>query len=147
MTEHDEKWNMQFEQLVKFDRTNGGPCCMAPRHHEQDKLPGQWVQHAADISWQKNKIRLDQKRVLDDIKFAWKDDSTHTIDQKDKLWHQQHEKLVEFEQKSGHCVVPLEHEQDASLLAGQWVVHQRTFHDNNELRQDQKRALEDLRFA
>jgi hypothetical protein len=34
MTEHDEKWNMQFEQLVEFKRNCGH--CMVPCKHEQD---------------------------------------------------------------------------------------------------------------
>jgi hypothetical protein len=61
----------------------------------------------------------------------------------------QHEKIVEFKRKMGHCVVPFECAQHASL--GIWVSSQRKHHNNNnnnnELRLDRKEPLEEIGFT
>jgi hypothetical protein len=56
-----------------------------------------------------------------------------TLRLNNKLWHQLHEKLVEFKRKNGHCVVPSIYKQDKSL--GNWVSMQRSHHKNNAIRQ------------
>jgi hypothetical protein len=44
--------------------------------------------------------------ALDKVGFAWKDDGTkRSVKPNDKLWHRQRQKLVEFKQKNGHCMV------------------------------------------
>jgi hypothetical protein len=43
---------------------------MVPQKYEQDKSLGRWV--STQRKYQKtNKIRLDRKRILDEIGFAW----------------------------------------------------------------------------
>jgi hypothetical protein len=49
----------------------------------------------------------------------------------DDRWNAQREKLVEFEQNEGHCMVPKCHKQDNPL--GWWVSVQWTCHDNDKL--------------
>ncbi len=88
-------------------------------------------------------MRQDRKRLLDEIGFVWKVEAPHSTN--DKVWHQQYEKLVEFERKSGHCRVPYEHEQDKSL--GTWVSKQWTFHKKNKMRPDRKDLLDKIGFA
>ena len=53
---------------------------------------------------------------------------------KNKKWHQQHEKLVEFQRNNGHCVAPLRCKEEKAL--GQWDDAQRTFHEKHKLGQD-----------
>jgi hypothetical protein len=146
MTERGKKrnmqWNMQYEQLVEFKRKNGH--CMVPKSYEQDKSLGNWVDRQRSIH-KSNKIQLDRKRILDQIGFAWKADAAHQFKPDDKLWHQQYEKLVEFKRKKGHCRVPRSYEQDKSL--GIWVGHQRSHHNNNEMRLDRQELLDELGFA
>jgi hypothetical protein len=139
MTERDKKWSRQYDQLVEFKQKKGH--CDVPRRHEQDKILGQWVttQRTNHIN---NKLRLDRKRLLDEIGFTWTCESAQTTN--DKLWHQQCEKLVEFKRKKGHCIVP-RYEQDRSL--GGWVNNQRTFYRNNKLQQDRKRLLDEIGFV
>jgi hypothetical protein len=121
MTEYyDKKWNMNYEKLVKFKRTNGH--CMVPRRYEQDKSLGEWVSKQRKVH-NNNTIRLDRKRILDQIGFAWKADAAHQFKPDDKLWLQQHEKLVEYKRINGNCKVPRRYEQDKSL--GEWVTKQR----------------------
>jgi hypothetical protein len=136
---HDKQWNIQFEQLVEFKRTNGH--CMVPRHYELDKSLGFWV-HTQQNLHSKNNLRRDRKELLDEIGFVWRVDSGADAD---KRWHQQYEKLVEFRRKSGHCIVPRRYEQDKSL--GIWVSTQRKFHIKSNLRLDRKDRLDKIGFA
>jgi hypothetical protein len=138
MPEYGKQWNMQFEKLVEFKRTNGD--CMVPQNYEQDKSLGNWVSMQRKHH-NTNKLRQDRKRILDEIGFAWKDDGASN----DKLWHQQYEKLVEFKRKNGHCRVPTRYKDDKSL--GTWVETQRKCHKNNKLRLDRKIILDEVGFA
>jgi hypothetical protein len=117
---------------------------MVTQKYEQDKSLGEWV-HGQRKNHTKNKLRLDRKRILDAIGFAWEYDGAHTLNQNDKLWQKQYVHLVKFKQKKGHCVVPYKYEQDKSL--GMWVSHQRSFHNNNKLRLDRKELLDQIGFA
>jgi uncharacterized protein YbgA (DUF1722 family) len=142
MTTYDKKWNRQYEELVDFKRKNGH--CMVPFKYEQDKSLGNWVGKQRNILVN-NKMRSDRKELLDEIGFDWKADADHNLIQNDKLWHQQHEKLVEFKRKTGHCMVPRSHKENKSL--GKWVNKQRNNHNNNKMRLDRKRILNEIGFA
>jgi hypothetical protein len=142
MTKHDKKWNMKYEQLVDFKRRKGH--CLVPYNYEQDKPLGQWVRNQRSFH-KNNKIRLDRRTFLDKIGFAWKYDGTQTMNQHDKLWHQQYAKIVEFKRKNGHCLVKICYEQDKSLA--HLVSTQRTSHINGKLRLDRKRLLDEIGFA
>jgi hypothetical protein len=131
----DKKQNKQHEKLLKLKQEKGH--CMVPFKHKQDKSLGIWVSTQQTFR-ETNQIWLDWKTFLDEIGFAWKADG-------DKLWHQQHEKIVEFKRKTGHCLVPRTYEQDKFL--GQWVGHQRNHHVNDKTRPDQKELLERMGFA
>jgi hypothetical protein len=50
----------------------------------------------------------------------------------DKLWNKQYQKLVEFQGKNGHCIVPRGYKEDKSL--GKWADTQRGLHANNTIR-------------
>jgi hypothetical protein len=82
-----------------------------------------WSIHANDLMLQ------DRKRALDEIRLAWKSEGAHNNEPDDKLWHQEREKLGDFQRKNGHCMVPRRCEQDKSL--GKWVSNQRGIHDKN----------------
>jgi hypothetical protein len=141
MTQRDKKWNLQYEKLEEFKRSNGH--CLVPQSYEHDKsLLGMWV-HRQRSFHNSKKLRPDRKRILDEIGFVWKADKNFKPD--DKLWHQQYEKLVEFKRKSGHCMVPFKYEQDKPL--GRWVKTQRTFHENNKMRPDREKLLDEIGFV
>jgi hypothetical protein len=63
----------------------------------------------------------------------------------DKQWNMRYEKLVDFKQKNGHCLVPRLYMQDKPL--GEWVSKQRTVHNNNKMRLDRKGILDEVGFA
>jgi hypothetical protein len=131
---------MQYERLVEFKRNKGH--CQVPRRYELDKSLGLWV-NAQRVYHKYNKLRQDRKRILDAIGFAWKYDGGHHYD--DKLWQKQCEKLVEFKRNKGHCMVTQRYEVDKSL--GPWVNKQRSYYNNNKLRFDRKRLLDEIGFA
>jgi hypothetical protein len=141
MTEHDKRWNMQYEKLVEFRTKNGH--CMVPQSYEQDKSFGKWVSAQRTINYN-NTIRLDRKGLLDEIGFAWKAGG-RGLKPNDKLWHQQYEKLLKFKQKNGNCMVPQSYEVDKSL--GIWVAWQRKLHNNNKMRLHRKIILDKIGFA
>jgi hypothetical protein len=139
MRDLEQQWNMQYEQLVEFKHNNGH--CMVPQKYKQDKSLGEWVTTQRS-NHKNNKIRLDRKKLLDEIDFDWKVKGRNI---NDKLWHQQYEKLVEFKRKKGHCLVPRKYEQDRSLA--EWVSTQRTFHTTNKIRLDRKELLDEIEFV
>jgi hypothetical protein len=140
MTERDEKWNMKREKLVEFERMNGH--CRVPRIKcEQDASPKHWVDNQR-TGHGNDKNRLDRKRILDKIGFVWKHDGAHN----GEIWHEEHEKLDEFEQKNGHRVASLSrsHEQDKSPQ--RWIKNQRARRSQNKMPPDQKKLLGELEF-
>jgi hypothetical protein len=141
MTHLEQKWNMRYEQLVEFKRKNDH--CVVPRSYEQDKSLGEWVTTQRS-NHTNNKILPDRKRILDEIGFVWT--VARATNTNDKLWHQQHEKLIEFKRKKGHCLVP-RRKCDQEKTLGMWVGTQRNFHKNNKLRLDRKILLDELGFV
>jgi nitrate reductase assembly molybdenum cofactor insertion protein NarJ len=136
---YDKLWHQQYEKLLEFKRKTGH--CMVPGKYKEDMSLGIWV-NKQRCNNTNNKIRLDRKRLLDEIGFAWKADANFKPD--DKSWHQQYEKLLEFKRKTGHYMVPQKYEQDKSL--GQWVHTQRKCYTKNKMRQDRKELLDQLNF-
>jgi uncharacterized protein YbgA (DUF1722 family) len=126
-------WQQQYEKLVEFQRKNGH--CIVPQKYEDDKFLGKWVAKQRQL-YSKNTIRLDRKKLLDKIGFAWNVNQT---------WHQQYQKLVAFKQKNGHCLVPKRYQKDASF--GEWVITQRQFHKNNKLLRYRKNLLDEIGFV
>jgi hypothetical protein len=90
---------MHDEHLVEFKRKNDH--CMVPRSYDQDRSLGQWVRTQRNNN-KNNKIRLDRKKLLDELDFVWKFQGPRNIT--DKVWHQQCSKLVEFKRKKDHCL-------------------------------------------
>jgi hypothetical protein len=60
-------------------------------------------------------------------------------------WCQQYAKLVEFQRKTGHCIVPFRYKQDKSL--GRWVGQQRSLYSPNKLQPGRKNLLDKLDFV
>jgi hypothetical protein len=112
-----------------------------PKGYEQDKALNMWVENQRARHSQ-NKMPPGQKKLLDEIGFAWKDDGRHH--NSNKRWHQQYEKMIEFKRTKGHCIVPQRYEQDKSL--GRWVKYQRERHAKNIILPAGKELLDELDF-
>ena len=148
----DKQWNLHFERMIDFKRENGH--CIVPHMYEQDKALGLWVSRQRVSHIKKNNMRQDRKKLLDELGFVWKGSNAFVqadmiaarIPGEDKKWHVQYEKLVEFERKYGHCIVPKEYKENKSL-GNWWVNKQRRLHTNNKLRLDRKELLDELGFV
>jgi hemerythrin superfamily protein len=132
----DDGWHKQYEKISEFKRKHGH--CVVPYNYERDMSLGKWVARQRNHH-KNNKLRIDRKRILDKIGFAWNDDELES------KWNQQYEKIIEFKRNKGHCMVPYAYEQDKPL--GQWVTTQRVYHKNNKLRLDRKELLDQIGFA
>jgi hypothetical protein len=118
---------------------------MVPKSYEQNKsLLGRWVGKQRS-DHKNNELTIDRKRILDELVFASKADRAHNFNPYDKLWHQQCEKLLQYKQKNGHCMVPRSYEQDKPLA--NWVYTQRKYHGNHKLGIDRKRILNEIGFT
>jgi hypothetical protein len=145
----DKQWNMKYEKLVEFKRTNGH--CMVPFKYTLDMSLGKWVNKQRHVHT--NHVMLsDRKDLLDEIGFIWRyrvEYKSAIVSITDELrhtkWYNQYEKLVEFERTNGHCIVPRRYEQDMAL--GQWVINQRSSHTNDKIRHDRKELLDEIGFA
>jgi hypothetical protein len=129
----DKQWNTQYEKLVALKRKNGH--CLVPAKYEEDMSLGVWV-GTQRVAHTKKKLRLDRKGLLDEIGFVWR---------VDKQWNKQYEKLVEFKQKNGNCMVPRVYKEEASF--GYWVANQRAAHANKKMRLDRKGLLDEIGFV
>jgi hypothetical protein len=138
----DKLWHQQYENVVEFKRIYGH--CMVPKTYEKDKSLGQWVNRQRTYHTN-NKLRRDREELLDEIGFAWKADTSHSIKPGGKLWHQHYGKLLEHKRINGHCKVPSKYKDDKSLA--QWVIYQRARHANNKMPPDQEELLDALDFV
>jgi uncharacterized protein YbgA (DUF1722 family) len=130
-------WQQQYEKLVEFKRKNGN--CLVPRRYEEDDALGKWVSNQRHCH-SKNTIQRYRKDLLDKIEFVWR-----VANSAPSSWNQQYEKLVEFKQKNGHCLVPNKYQEDASF--GSWVSWQRGRHANNKILPDRKKLLDEIGFV
>jgi hypothetical protein len=136
-------WHQQYEKLLEYKRKKGN--CLVPHRYKQDKSLGIWVRTQRK-NHNDDKMRQDRKDLLDEIGFAWKPDGGPNFKPDDKLWHQHFDKIVEFKQMNGHCLVPqTKYKDDKSL--GLWVMTQRARHANKKMLPDRKELLDALGFA
>ena len=99
-----------------------------------------------------NKLRKDRKDILNKIGFVWstirgKNKNPKTYVKHDELWDQMYEKLTEYKEENGHCLVPYNYK-DSSF--GMWVSTQRrNYHkkDWSKLNERRKNLLEEIGFG
>jgi hypothetical protein len=108
--------------VAEFEQNCGH--CVVPRGHEEEKALGRWINMQQKITSTTKCKQTKRNFWLDMIGFASKDD---------KLWRQQHEKVVKFEHNCcGHRMVPgRKNEEDKST--GRWVSKQRQHHINDKM--------------
>lgn len=135
----DYEWHLQYEKLVDFKRKNNH--CMVPTRYMQDKSLGQWVAKQRNLST-KDAMPQDRKDLLDELRFVWK---VEKADDWGSKWNKQYERLVDFKQKNGNCLVPFMYKHDVPLST--WVSTQRQSHAKNKLRPDRKELLDALEFV
>jgi hypothetical protein len=135
-TKCEKKWVQQYEKLVVFKQTHGH--CIVPETYPNDTLLAMWASNQR-ACYASSTIRQDRKDLLDKLGF---DTIKLTMDMK---WNGQFERLLEFKQTHGHCIVPSRYEKDVRL--GTWVKNQRRHYIENTIQQDRKELLDKHGFT
>ncbi|KAL3942107.1 MAG: hypothetical protein SGBAC_003644 [Bacillariaceae sp.] len=108
------QWEARFDALVEFKSREGH--CDAPQFHQENgECLGSWL----------NKQRRDHRvgrlpamraKRLEELGVAWNAFG--------KRWEQMFDLLVQFKEREGHCIVPVNHRENEKNL-GAWVSTQR----------------------
>ncbi len=97
---------------------------------------------------EKRKGKLSEERIkaLDSIDFIWDASNRNSTSKPDDdRWLTMLEKLENFKNENGHCLVPQMYEKDKSL--GRWVNDQRSNNTNGRLSIYRKEILNELGFV
>jgi hypothetical protein len=141
-------WNEQFEKLKAYKEQHGN--CVVPQKFQADPSLGKWVCNQRR-AYKNEVLSEDREGKLDSICFEWQSERAKRREYKygtivgDIQWRQQYEKLVEYMQTHGHCIVPETYPNDKFL--GIWVKNQRRRYTDNIMRQDRKELLDKHGFT
>ncbi|MDC0306473.1 Helicase associated domain protein [Akkermansiaceae bacterium] len=126
----EELWHANYKDLVTFQKANGS--CIVP---DNTKL-GSWVYHQR-YAYQNNALETEKIKLLEELGFVW-----GNID--DFVWQENYEKLLEYYEEHGDCLVPRGWSDEA--LAN-WVGTQRQFKRKLMLKDDRLEKLNALGFV
>jgi hypothetical protein len=118
----DAKWNEMYERLAAYKKEHG--VCHVPEN--VDKTLRQWI--CNQRTYQRNGALLpDREAKLNHIEFRWANEQTdqRAVQLRHDRWQANYDKLVEFKQEHGHCLVPHNCKDHSSL--GRFVSCQRMF--------------------
>jgi hypothetical protein len=138
-------WNDKYQRLAFYKAKHGH--CRVPKGYKDDIELGNWVSMQR-ILWKKQ--RLSQERVdkLQALQFTWvlvTVKNNHGPSNKlEEKWLEKYDKLVEYQQANGHCVVPKAYKQDG---LGYWVGNQRAACGKGDLSEARKELLDKVGFV
>ena len=140
----DEKWNEQYERLKKFKREHGH--CNIVVTNCEDPVLGQWVSSQRGL-YQKGQLRDDRKEQLEEIGLEWriKDCGQRSTARHDQAFQDMYDRLLEFREQNGHCLVPVNYAADKSLAS--WVANQRTKFSKNDIPKKRIDMLNEVGFV
>jgi len=126
-----EAWEDGFNKLLQFKQTEGH--CRVPHGFKLDGYNlGAWISKHRQA---KDSMSPERKQRLDDIGFIW--------DPLTEVWEEGFNKLLQFKQTEGHCIVPQSFKLDGFKL-GVWVSKQRLAKDR--VSPERKQRLDDIGF-
>ena len=138
-------WEEKFQRLVDFHKKNGD--CRVPIKYDADPALGHWVSNQRRTE-KENRILPARKKLLDSLGFTWstrKENFQIIHEVNEKRWDAQFDKLVEFKKEFGHCIVPQQYDEDATLA--RWVDAQRLRAFHKKILPERKKRLDDLGFV
>ena len=120
-------WNDSFQLLNEYKAAHGD--CRVPPTYADFSL-AQWV---ATQRRRHEKLSNKHRKALDEIGFEWK---------RQISWEEMYDKLKEYRQNHGDCLVPVKWDEDHALA--HWVANQRT--RRSKLSKEQTAALDEIGF-
>ena len=130
----DQSWEDMFAELVAYRAKHGD--CNVPSHWPENPKLAFWVQGQRQHG-RLNTLTQDRLERLDKIGFVWS--------MRDEAWESMYAALVEYKRVHGHCRVPTEWEEDASL--SRWVIMMRQYRRRGKLSEERIRRLTELGFV
>jgi hypothetical protein len=126
---YDPIWNSHYDKLQKYHESNGH--CRVTR--SDDKELNGWVIEQR-MQFSRGTLKDDRKEKLDSLGFQW--------EVFDEVFASHLDKLKQYKQKHGDCLVPATDEE-----LGSWVVRLRSLHEKGKLPNDRKKKLDKLGFV
>jgi hypothetical protein len=131
---HATQWEVFFQQLTAFYRAHGH--CRVPGKYE--KLVS-WIERQR-LAKKNGTLLYERERRLAEINFLWSCEGF-----KKKCWDDIYAQLCAYQQKHGHCFVPVNCKENKTL--GTWVATQRTLEAKGKLASSKKNKLNKLNFV
>lgn len=132
-----DRWHTHFAQLLAFQERYGH--LQVPEGWAENPKLAQWV---ADQRRKEHLLPADRKQLLDAAGFRW---SLDLRQQKERDWEEKYHQLAGFQQRFGHCRVPVDWSENASL--GIWVFRQRKQYRLGKLPIHRQQQLDQLGFS
>ena len=129
----DHRWEQMYIKLQDFCQTFGHS--LVPLNWEKDKSLANWVRLQRRLHTQ-DKLREDRQKKLQALNFVW-----HIQEVYEAQWDAFYQQLVSFQQKHGHCRVPVKYEKLVS-----WMERQRIARKNKLLLAERVKQLNDIGF-
>eukprot|EP00980_Cylindrotheca_fusiformis_P009832 scaffold2164_cov106-Cylindrotheca_fusiformis.AAC.15 len=111
---YDIRWNQMFKLLLQYKDREGHT--QVPRYHQEEgQNLGYWLNTQREAE-RLGSLKLDRQDRLEKAGVVW-DPITHQ-------WESMLDRLLQFQQREGHCLVPHNHIEDDARL-GRWLATQR----------------------
>jgi Helicase associated domain len=160
----DAKWNVMFEKLQEYKAVHGD--CLVPHRHTCDDGTrlGIWVvsqrrapRYTSEAAKRRGELR---RQTLDSIGFVWivnernrqlspeSGQYASAAERFNARWNAMFEKLQEYKEVHGHCLVPYEYECADRMKLGYWVSRQRRAgSSDNKTNPMRRQALDAIGFV
>lgn len=133
VVQDQKKWDKKFDLLIAYKEREGH--CNVPQNHKEDGINlGVWLTRQRKLK-RDGKLDGDLQQLLEDIDVMWE-----ILPDKGKNMYQL---LVQFQQREGHCNVPIRHKEDEVSL-GSWLRKQRSKKKEGKLDRTLERRLEEM---
>ena len=150
-SDEDDKWNAQYEAIMKYGEEHGGDCnvpasfrCRLGDGNEVNL--GLWLSNQRYLKRQ-DTLRSDRQTKLqwlvDEGKFNWSFDAT-----KDDSWIAQYDAMIQYgEAHGGDCNVPQSYKcvlGRREVMLGRWLEKQRLYKKDSALKEDRLVKIQQL---
>jgi hypothetical protein len=133
---HDDQWAQMLAHLLEYQKQHGDT--QVPPSYRPHGL-GSWVANHR-VAERKGELRPDRREQLDAMGFEWR--GMRKAGQ--QRWERRFEQLLSFQQRFGHCQVPMHWREDPAF--GHWVDNQRAFRKAGKLSSERVRRLDEIGF-